>query len=59
MKEWLIFTLFVLAGLGMFCGGLIYRFKEKNDTESVKIYSTISIIGIGLTAFAVLIKLVF
>lgn len=59
MKEWLIFILFILVGLGMLCTGLIYIYKEKNDPESIKIYGIISIVGAILAIIAVLIKFIF
>ena len=59
MKEWLLFILFFLVGLGMFCTGLIYMYKEKNDLESIKIYGIISIVGAILAMIEILIKFVF
>ncbi len=59
MKEWLLFILFILVGLGMLCTGLIYMRKEKSDLESVKIYRVISIIGAVLTVAAILMQFVF
>ncbi|GLC81036.1 hypothetical protein [Lacrimispora brassicae] len=59
MKEWLLFILFILVGSGMLSAGLVYRHKEKNDPESVKIYNAVSIIGVVLTAAALLMKFVF
>ncbi len=56
MKEWLIFILFFLVGLGMLCTGLVYMYKEKNDPESIKIYGIISIVG---AIIAILKKFVF
>ena len=38
--------------------GIFYLAKEKNDKESVKIYSTVSIIG-GLIFIFVLLKSIF
>ncbi|WP_169008174.1 hypothetical protein [Faecalispora jeddahensis] len=59
MKEWLLFILFMLVGLGMFGAGLVYRIKEKGDPESVKIYTVVGVIGAVLIAVALLIKFVF
>ncbi len=45
MKEWLIFFMFFIAGLGMLITGISNMIKEKNDAESVKIYRWFSIVG--------------
>ncbi len=58
MKEWLLFILLLVVGLGMLCAGLIYMKKEKDDPESVKIYRAVSILGAVLAAGALLMKLV-
>lgn len=59
MKEWLLFGLFLIVGLGMLISGIIYMVKEKDDLESVKIYRVVSIIGavltIGAAAYRVLV----
>lgn len=49
MKEWLLFALFLIVGVGMFIAGIIYMRKEKDDAESVKIYRMVSMIGAMLT----------
>ena len=59
MKEWLLFTLYLIVGLGMLVAGIIYMRKEKNDPESVKIYGAASIIGAVLTIGAVAFKFLF
>jgi putative Mn2+ efflux pump MntP len=59
MKEWLLFALFLIVGLGMLFAGLAYMRKEKNDPDSVKIYRVISIVGAALAVIAVLIKFLF
>ncbi|MEY8356076.1 hypothetical protein AALB39_22330 [Lachnospiraceae bacterium 54-53] len=59
MKEWLLLILFIIVGLGMLGAGIIYMHKEKNDSESVKIYRVVSVIGAVLTAAALLKKFVF
>lgn len=59
MKEWLLFILFILVGLGMLGTGLVYRNKEKGDPESVKIYTVVSVIGAVLAVAAILMKFVF
>lgn len=59
MKDWLLFILFIIVGLGMLGAGLVYMRKEKNDPESVKIYGVISIIGAVLSTAAILMKFVF
>lgn len=59
MKEWLLFILFLLVGLGMLGAGLVYRNKEKSDPESVKIYTVVSVIGLILTIAVLLMKFVF
>ncbi|GBG58463.1 hypothetical protein SPFL3102_02185 [Sporomusaceae bacterium FL31] len=45
MKEWLIFSIFLIAGLGMLIMGISNMIKEKNDAESVKIYRGFTIAG--------------
>lgn len=54
MKEWLLFALLLIVGLGMLIAGIIYMRKEKDDPESVKIYRIVSIIGAVLTIGSVL-----
>lgn len=54
MKEWVIFGLFLIVGVGMLIAGLFYMNKEKKDLESVKIYRIVSIIGVVITIGAVL-----
>ena len=46
MKEWLLFALFLIVGLGMLIAGIFYMNKEKHDKESVKIYRVVGIIGV-------------
>lgn len=46
----------MVIGLIVAVVGLYYRAKEKNDTESVKIYGTISIIS-GIVFVVMLVKL--
>ena len=45
MKEWLLFALFLVVGIGMLMAGIVYMRKEKSDLESVKIYRVVSSIG--------------
>lgn len=59
MKDWLLFTLALLIGGGMLVAGLVYRRKEKDDPESVKIYSVISVVGILVVALAVIMRFCF
>ncbi|MBA4699555.1 MAG: hypothetical protein H2212_08970 [Ruminococcus sp.] len=54
MKEWVIFGLFLIVGVGMLIAGLFYMNKEKKDSESVKIYRIVSIIGVIITIGAAL-----
>lgn len=56
MKEWVIFGLFLIVGIGMLIAGLFYMNKEKKDSESVKIYRIMSIIGVIITIGAALYK---
>lgn len=56
MQQWLSFSLFLVAGLGMFVTGACYMQKEKGDAEAVKIYRTVSIIGVVLATGAVIVK---
>lgn len=58
MKSWLLFILFLIAGLGMLFAGIVYLHKEKNDPESVKIYGAMSFIGAVLTIAAVVVKFI-
>lgn len=58
MNGWLLFILFLIVGLGMLFGGMIYLRKEKADLESVKIYRTMSMIGAVLTIAAIVMKFV-
>ena len=53
MKEWLLFSLFLIVGMGMLIAGILYMHKEKNDLDSVKIYRVVTIIGIVLTVGAI------
>lgn len=48
----------IIIGLAVLVAGIFYLVKEKNDKESVKIYSTVSIIG-GLIFIFVLLKSIF
>ncbi|MDR1629846.1 MAG: hypothetical protein LBS36_06505 [Oscillospiraceae bacterium] len=59
MKEWIIFVLFLLVGLGMLVMGIFYMHKEKGDPESVKIYRIVSVIGAMIAVAAAFIKFVF
>jgi putative Mn2+ efflux pump MntP len=54
VKEWVIFGLFLIVGVGMLIAGLFYMNKEKKDSESVKIYRIVSIIGVIITIGAAL-----
>lgn len=45
MKDWILFGLFFLVGLGMLIAGIVYLQKEKSDADSVRIYRTVSVIG--------------
>ncbi|TWH47734.1 hypothetical protein [Sporomusa sp. KB1] len=45
MKEWIIFSVFSIVGLGMLITGISNMIKEKHDAESVKIYRGFSIVG--------------
>lgn len=54
VKEWVIFGLFLIVGVGMLIAGLFYMNKEKKDPESVKIYRIVSIIGVIITIGAAL-----
>lgn len=54
MKEWVIFGLFLIVGVGMLIAELFYMNKEKKDPESVKIYRIVSIIGVIITIGAAL-----
>lgn len=58
MKEWIIFSLFMIVGIGMLSAGVFYTRKEKEDPESVKIYRFVTIIGGLLAVFAVLVKFI-
>lgn len=58
MKEWVLFALFLIVGLGMMIAGIVYLRKEKDDPDSVKIYRVVSIIGAVLAIVSVLIKFV-
>lgn len=59
MKEWIVFILFMLVGLGMLISGIVYMRKEKDDPESAKICRVMSIIGAVLVIVSVLVKFVF
>lgn len=59
MKEWLLFILFILVGVGMLGTGLVYKRKERHDAESIKIYNTTICLGAALSIFAVLMKFVY
>lgn len=56
MKEWLLFALFLIVGLGMLLSGIVYMVKEKDDAESVKLYRVVSVIGAAMTAASVGVK---
>lgn len=58
MMEWLMFVLFLAAGLGMLMAGVFYMQKEKGDSESVKIYRIVSLIGLCLSIVSVIFKFV-
>lgn len=36
MKDWLLFSLFIVVGLGILFSGIVYMVKEKNDPGSEK-----------------------
>ena len=58
-EEKMIFNVIgIIIGLAVLVAGIFYLVKEKNDKESVKIYSTVSIIG-GLIFIFVLLKSIF
>ena len=59
MKEWVLFALFLIVGMGMLISGLVSLRKEKGDPDSVKIYRVVSIIGAIFIVAAVLAKFVF
>ncbi len=59
MKEWVLFALFAICGLGMLILGLVYMQQEKDDPESVKIFRIVSIIGALLVLASILMKFVF
>ena len=54
MKEWLLFALFLIVVLGMLIAGIIYMRKEKGDSEAVKIYRIVSVIGAIFAVAAVI-----
>ena len=54
MKEWVLFALFLVVGLGMLIAGIVYTQKEKGDMESAKLYRVISTIGVVVALAAVL-----
>ncbi|MDF2631922.1 MAG: hypothetical protein K0Q85_518 [Caproiciproducens sp.] len=56
MKEWLIFSVFFIAGSGMLIMGISNMIKEKNDADSVKIYRGFSIAGGVMAIMSVLYK---
>lgn len=58
MKEWVLFVLFFLVGLGLLIAGIVYIRREKDDAESVKIYRVVALIGAVLCAAALLIRFV-
>lgn len=45
MNEWIVFTIFLMAGLGMLFGGIYYRMKHAGDHESVSIFRMFTLIG--------------
>ncbi len=50
-----MFTVIILIiGIMILAAGLYYRSKEGHDAESAKIYTTIAVIGVVITAAAVL-----
>ena len=53
MNEWLLLALFLVIGVGMLVAGITYMQREKDDPESVKIYTAVSAIGALLTIAAV------
>ncbi len=59
MKEWILFALFMIVGLGMLISGIIYMQKEKDDMESVKIYRTVSAIGSIMVVLTTVLKFAF
>ena len=50
----LIKVIGLVIGLLILCAGIYYLSKEKNDPESKKIYSVISIVGTIITVGCVL-----
>ncbi|ULQ58712.1 hypothetical protein K7I13_09110 [Brucepastera parasyntrophica] len=53
MKEWLLFCMFLIAGIGLLIAGIMFMRKDKGDRESMKIYSTFAVIGGIITAGAI------
>ena len=58
MDGLLLFLLLLVVGIGMIIAGSIYMGKEKGDIVSVKIYRTVIIIGVIITALALIYKFV-
>ena len=56
MKEWLLFALFLIVGVGMLIAGVVYMRKEKDDPDSVKIYRTMAAIGGIIAVVSVICK---
>ena len=54
MKAWLQFALFLMVGLGTLVAGLVYTQKEKSDPGAVKLYRAVTLIGVTVTAGAVI-----
>ncbi len=44
--------IFMIIGIMLFIGGIYYMIKDKNDSESKKIYLTVLVIGIVIAAFS-------
>lgn len=51
----MITVIMLLIGIAVFCGGMYYFIKEKNDPESKRIYGIAALVGIIITAAALLI----
>ena len=53
MSGWILFALFLVVGIGMLLAGIVYMNREKSDPESVKVYRSIALIGLAITAAAI------
>jgi len=56
MKEWLLFALFLIVGVGMLIAGVVYMRKEKDDPDSVRIYRAVAAIGGIIAVVSVICK---